>query len=171
MFLCHFSAVFDLFFSWCRLCIPLPCNAAWEIYIFRYEIVTQTEMSCCPVAVKLGVESFILAVHFKSFRVGVYCVISFSLSVFFVTFLHTYFRYFWKHNVLVLMICNEWNDPWRMMPTLYIQTTLRLKDLKAMKKKSEKFNTCTVCLSKMYKLLGVWAVAWLLLDQVCSVYI
>ena len=40
-----------------------------------------------------------------------------------------------------------------------------------MKKKSEKFNTCTVCLSKMYKLLGVWAVAWLLPDQVCSVYI
>ena len=40
-----------------------------------------------------------------------------------------------------------------------------------MKNKSEKFNTCTVCLSKMYKLLGVWAVAWLLLDQVCSVYI
>ena len=40
-----------------------------------------------------------------------------------------------------------------------------------MKKKSEKFNTCTVYLSKMYKLLVVWAVAWLLLDQVCSVYI
>ena len=58
-----------------------------------------------------------------------------------------------------------------MMPTLYIQTTFRLKDLKAMKKKSEKFNTCTVCLSKMYKLLGVWAVAWLLPDKVCSVYI
>ena len=58
-----------------------------------------------------------------------------------------------------------------MMPTLYIQTTFRLKDLKAMKKKSEKFNTCTVYLSKMYKLLVVWAVAWLLLDQVCSVYI
>ena len=32
-------------------------------------------------------------------------------------------------------------------------------------------NTCTVCLSKMYKLLGVWAVAWLLPDKVCSVYI
>ena len=27
------------------------------------------------------------------------------------------------------------------------------------------------CLSKMYKLLGVWAIAWLLPDQVCSVYI
>ena len=40
-----------------------------------------------------------------------------------------------------------------------------------MKKQSEKFNTCTVRLSKMYKPLGVWAVAWLLLDQVCSVYI
>ena len=40
-----------------------------------------------------------------------------------------------------------------------------------MKKKSEKFNTRTVCLSKTCKLLGVWAVAWLLLDQVCSVYI
>ena len=31
-----------------------------------------------------------------------------------------------------------------------------------MKKKSEKFNICTFCLSKMCKLLGVWAVAWLL---------
>ena len=72
--------------------------------MFTYEIVTQTEMSCCPVAVKLGVQSFIFAVHLKSFRVGVYRVISFSLSVFFVTFLETYFRYFWKHNVLVLMI-------------------------------------------------------------------
>ena len=40
-----------------------------------------------------------------------------------------------------------------------------------MKKKSEKFNICTVCLSKMYRLLRIWAVAWLLLDQVCSVYI
>ena len=50
-------------------------------------------MSCCPVAVKLGVQSFIFAVHLKSFRVGVYRVISFSLSVFFVTFLETYFRY------------------------------------------------------------------------------
>ena len=72
--------------------------------MFAHEIVTQTEMSCCPVAVKLGVESFILAVFFKSLRVGVYRVISFSLSVLFVTFLQTYFRYFWKHNVLVLMI-------------------------------------------------------------------
>ena len=89
-------------FSWCRLCIPVSCNAAWEIYIFRNEIVTQTEMSCCPVAVKLGVESFIFAVHLKSFRVRVYRVISFSLSVFFVTFLETYFRYPWKHTVLMI---------------------------------------------------------------------
>ena len=72
--------------------------------MFTYEIVTQTEMSCCPVAVKLSVQSFILAVHSKSFRVGVYRVISFSLSVLFITFLQTYFGYFWKHNVLVLMI-------------------------------------------------------------------
>ena len=35
-----------------------------------------------------------------------------------------------------------------------------------MKKKSEKFNICTFCLSKMCKLLGVWAVAWLLSIQV-----
>ena len=35
-----------------------------------------------------------------------------------------------------------------------------------MKKKSEKFNICTFCLSKMCKLLGVWAVAWLLPVQV-----
>ena len=61
-------------------------------------------MSCCPVAIKLGVQPFIFTVHFKSFRVGVNRVISFSLSVFFVTFLETYFRYPWKHNVLVLMI-------------------------------------------------------------------
>ena len=72
--------------------------------MFTYEIVTQTEMSCCPVAVKLGVKPFIFAVHLKSFRVGDYRVISFSLSVFFVTFLETYFRYPWKHTVLVLMI-------------------------------------------------------------------
>ena len=72
--------------------------------MFTYEIVTQTEMSCCPVAVKLGVQSFIFAVHLKSFRVGVYRVISFSLSAFFVTFLETYFRYPWKHTMLVLMI-------------------------------------------------------------------
>ena len=51
-------------------------------------------MSCCPVAEKLGVESFILAVHFKSFGVGVYRVTSFSLAVLFVTFLQRYFRYF-----------------------------------------------------------------------------
>ena len=50
-------------------------------------------MSCCPVAVKLGVQPFIFAVDLKSFRVGVYRVISFSMSVFFVTFLQTYFRY------------------------------------------------------------------------------
>ena len=35
-----------------------------------------------------------------------------------------------------------------------------------MKKKSEKFNICTFCLSKVCKLLGVWAVAWLLSIQV-----
>ena len=40
--------------------------------------------------------------------------------------------------------------------------TVRLKELRAMKKKSEKLNICTFCLSKMCKLLGVWAVAWLL---------
>ena len=51
------------------------------------------EMSCCPVAVKLGVQPFIFAVDLKSFRVGVYRVISISLSVFFVTFLQAYFRY------------------------------------------------------------------------------
>ena len=72
--------------------------------MFTYEIVTQTEMSCRPVAVKLGVHPFIFAVHSKSFRVEVYRVISFFLSVFSVTFLQTYFRYFWKHNVLVLTI-------------------------------------------------------------------
>ena len=72
--------------------------------MFTYEIVTQMEMSCCPVAVKLGVQPFIFAVHLKSFLAGVYRVISFSLSVLFVTFLQTYSRYFWKHNVLVLMI-------------------------------------------------------------------
>ena len=73
-------------------------------YIFRNKIVTQTEMSRCPVVVKLGVQSFIFAVHLKSFRVGVYRVISFSSCVFFVTFLETYFRYPWKHTMLVLMI-------------------------------------------------------------------
>ena len=67
--------------------------------MFTYEIVTQTEMSCCPVAVKLGVQSFIFAVDLKSFRVGVYRVISISLSVFFVTFLQAYFRHPWKHTV------------------------------------------------------------------------
>ena len=72
--------------------------------MFTYEIVTQTEISWCPVAVKLGVQPFIFAVHLKSFRVGVYRVISFSLSVFFVTFLETYFRYPWKHTMSVLMI-------------------------------------------------------------------
>ena len=57
------------------------------------------------------------------------------------------------------------------MPTLYIQTNFMATGAKAMKKNSEKFKTCTVCLGEMYKLLGVWAVAWLLPDQVCSVYI
>ena len=50
-------------------------------------------MSCCPVAVKLGIQSFIFAVDLKCFRVGVYRVISFSSSVLFVTFPKTYFRY------------------------------------------------------------------------------
>ena len=36
-------------------------------------------MSCCPVAVKLGIQSFIFAVDLKCFRVGVYRVISFLL--------------------------------------------------------------------------------------------
>ena len=72
--------------------------------MFTYEIVTQTEMSCCPVAVKLGVQSFIFAVDLESFRVGVYRVISFSSCVFFVTFLETYFRNSWKHTMLELMI-------------------------------------------------------------------
>ena len=61
-------------------------------------------MSCCPIAIKLGVKPFIFAVHLKSFREGVYRVISFSLSVFFVAFLETYFRYPWKHTILKLMI-------------------------------------------------------------------
>ena len=61
-------------------------------------------MSCCPVAVKLGVQPFIFAIHLNSFRIGVYRIIIFSLFVFFVTFLETYFSYPWKHNVLVLMI-------------------------------------------------------------------
>ena len=73
-------------------------------YIFRNKIVTQTEMSRCAVVVKLGVQSFIFAVHLKSFRVGVYRFISFSSGVFFVTFLETYYRYPWKHTMLVLMI-------------------------------------------------------------------
>ena len=102
-FYATFLQLLSFFLLLSRLCIPLFCNAAQQI-MFAHEIVTQTEMSCCPVAVKLGVESFILVVFFKSLRVGVYCVISFSLSVLFVTFLQTYFRYFWKHNVLVLMI-------------------------------------------------------------------
>ena len=88
MFLRYFFAVSQFF-----LLLMLSCNAAWQIYMFTCEIVTQTEMSCCPVAVKLGVQPFIFAVHLKSFRVGVYRVISFSLSVFFVTFLETCFRY------------------------------------------------------------------------------
>ena len=105
MYLCFSSAVAQLLSFLDADCVfPLSYNAAWEIYIFRNKIVTQTEMSCCPVAVKLGVQPFIFAVHLKSFRVGVYRVISFSLSVFFVTFLETYFRYPWKHTVLVLMI-------------------------------------------------------------------
>ena len=44
--------------------------------------------------------------------------------------------------------------------------TVRLKELRAMKKKSEKFSICTFCLSKVFKVLGVWAVHWLLPVQV-----
>ena len=53
-------------------------------------ILTQMEISCCPVAVKLGVQPFIFAVHLKSFRVEVYRLLSFSLFVFLVTFLETF---------------------------------------------------------------------------------
>ena len=51
------------------------------------------EISCCPVAVKLGVQPYIFAVHLKSFRVEVYRLLSFSLFVFLVTFLETFFCY------------------------------------------------------------------------------
>ena len=57
------------------------------------KILTQMEMSCCSVAIKLGVQPYIFAVHLKTFRVGVYRVLMFSLSVFFVTFLETYSCY------------------------------------------------------------------------------
>ena len=53
-------------------------------------ILTQMEISCCPVAVKLGVQPYIFAVHLKSFRVEVYRLLSFSLFVFLVTFLETF---------------------------------------------------------------------------------
>ena len=56
-------------------------------------ILTQMEISCCPVAVKLGVQPYIFAVHLKSFRVEVYRLLSFSLFVFLVTFLETFFCY------------------------------------------------------------------------------
>ena len=76
------------------------------------KILTQMEMSCCSVAIKLGVQPYIFAVHLKTFRVGVYRVLMFSLSVFFVTFLETYSCYIWKHTVLtwyrfnkVLFLC------------------------------------------------------------------
>ena len=62
------------------------------------------EMSCYSVAIKLGVQPYIFAVHLKTFRVGVYRVLMFSLSVFFVTFLETYSCYIWKHTGLTLMI-------------------------------------------------------------------
>ena len=68
------------------------------------KILTQMEMSCCSVAIKLGVQPYIFAVHLKTFRVGVYRVLMFSLSVFFVTFLETYSCYIWKHTGLTLMI-------------------------------------------------------------------
>ena len=54
-------------------------------------------------------------------------------------------------------------DGWFQLYTS--KRTFRLKELRAMKKKKKKFikfNICTFCLSKMCKLLGVWAVAWLL---------
>ena len=53
-------------------------------------ILTQMEISCCPVAVKLGVQPYIFAVHLKSFRVEVYRLLSFSLFVFLVTFLEIF---------------------------------------------------------------------------------
>ena len=93
-FLRYFSAVAQFFSFLDADCVFRYLVTLHDRFMFTYEIVTQTEMSCCPVAVKLGVQSFIFAVHLKSFRVGVYRVISFSLSVFFVTFLETYFRYF-----------------------------------------------------------------------------
>ena len=68
------------------------------------KILTQMEMSRCSVAIKLGVQPYIFAVHLKTFRVGVYRVLMFSLSVFFVTFLETYSCYIWKHTGLTLMI-------------------------------------------------------------------
>ena len=54
-------------------------------------ILTQMEISCCPVAVNLGVQPYIFAVHLKSFRVEVYRLLSFSLFVFLVTFFETFF--------------------------------------------------------------------------------
>ena len=48
------------------------------------------------------------------------------------------------------------------MPTLYFLTNCQVKGAQSYEKKSEKLNICTFCLSKMCKLLGVWAVAWLL---------
>ena len=66
-------------------------------------ILTQMEISCCPVAVKLGVQPYIFAVHLKSFRVEVYRLLSFSLFVFLVTFLETFLCSLWKHIGIVLI--------------------------------------------------------------------
>ena len=62
------------------------------------KILTQMEMSCCSIAIKLGVQPYIFAVHLKTFRVGVYRVLMFSLSVFFVTFLETLLLYLKTHR-------------------------------------------------------------------------
>ena len=96
-------------------------------------------MSCCPVAVKLGVQPFIFAVDLKSFRVGVYRVISFSMSVFFVTFLQTYFRYPCKaHHFSAndLIISNTTLDQWCQLHTS--KRTAKLKELRAMKNENKK---------------------------------
>ena len=47
--------------------------------------LTHFEVSCCSVTVKFRVQYVILAVHFNSFRVKVYSVGEFFLSVFVIT--------------------------------------------------------------------------------------
>ena len=69
-----------------------------------------------------------------------------------------------RFSVNDLVMSNTTLEGWCQLYTS--KRTVRLKELRAMKKKSEKFNICTFCLSKMCKLLGVWAVAWLLSIQV-----